>query len=161
MNYLIVIILYRLARTLKTPPYTDAELSQRQVVAAEGFQAVIDQVLSIGFEVANSIFSTLGPRSALGEDALETYNRTYNLLRSISHALSPLVWGDKYMKDGVDPFQALTVHATAIPRWIVEAKPTMNLANTVRRAPLSRKAMKLYWDQNRKTAHTEALNSHI
>lgn len=105
-----------------------------------------DQVLPTGFEVANIIFPTLGPQSALGEDALETYNRTYNLLRSISHVLSPTRWGDKYTEDGVDPFQALTVHATAIPRWMVEAKPTTNLANTMRLAPLPRKVMELYWD---------------
>ena len=44
LNYLMATILYRLAHTLKTPPsYTDAQLSQRQVATAEGFQAVTNQ----------------------------------------------------------------------------------------------------------------------
>ena len=95
--------------------YTNAERSQRQATAAENFKDVTKQVLPTGFEVADIIFPALGPQTALGEDSLEAYNRIYNLLRSISHALAPTKWGDKFTKDGAQPFQSLTVHATAIP----------------------------------------------
>lgn len=161
-NYLMATILYRLFTTLQTPPsYTNAELSQCQAAAAEGFKAVNDQRLPTGFDVVNIIFSTLGPQSALGKDALKTYNRTYNLLRSISHALSPSRWKNKYMKENVDPFHPLSIHVTAIPRWMMQAKTTNNLGSSMRAPPLPSKKIKLLWDRARKIAHTEALGAHI
>ena len=162
MKYLMATILYRLAHHLNAPPsFTDAEISQRQAAAAENFRAVTKQALPTGFEVGKVIFPTLGPQIALGEDKLEAYNRTYNLLRSVSHVLAPTRWSDKYTKDGADPFQTLNVHATAIPRWMVEVKPTTDLANTMRSAPLPQKSIRLCWDRTKKTAHTEALTTHI
>ena len=44
---------------------------------------------------------------------------------------------------------------------MIKVKPTVNLASTMRAAPLPPKAMKLLWDRKRKTVHAEALKSHI
>ena len=116
INYLMATILYRLSATLQTPPVcTNAQLAQRQAATAEGFEAINKQLLPIGFDVINIIFPTLGPQSDLGEDTLETYNRTYNLLRSILYSLSPSRWKDKYIKGNVDHFHPLIIYTSAIP----------------------------------------------
>ena len=167
LSYLMATLLYRLAETIQSSPssYTDAEVARRQEAAAEGFHQVTKAVLPTGFDVRSVIFPRLGPHTDMGEDVLEVYNRTYNLLRSISHSLQASIWNEKFAKASGDPFQSLNIHASSIPQWmVVSAKPISNFsnfANLMRTPPLPPKTITLLWERSRKTIHTEAMNAHI
>lgn len=90
--------------TLRSPPaaYTTTELSARQAAAAETFKRVNKTIMPTGFDLTAIVFPTLGHRMDLGEHDLERYNRTYNLLRGISHVFAPTRWKEKFVKPEKD-----------------------------------------------------------
>lgn len=99
LNYLMATLLYRLTQMLRSRPAFDStELSQRQDAAAKAFQEVTNVRAPTGFDLTTIKFPVL-----------EAYNRTYKLIRSVSHMLAPLRRQEKFAEHR-NPFQALPIH---------------------------------------------------
>ena len=147
LNYLMATLLYRLTQILRSRPALNSiEMTQRQDAAAKAFQEVTNIRAPTGFDLTTIKFPVL-----------EAYNRTYNLIRSVSHMLAPSRW-QEMVAEHRNPFQALPIHPTSIPQWMVTAKPTKNLASSLRTPRLPTKCIMLSWDRTKKTKHTAKLS---
>ena len=77
-NYLIIALLCRLAKILKSfLSYTDAELAQPQAIAAKEFHGITKKILFTGFNVVNIVLPRFKPQIDTGEDTLKVYNHCH------------------------------------------------------------------------------------
>ena len=102
------------------------------------------------------VAAVLGPRTDLGEDRLESYNRAYNIIRAVGYLSTKSRWKETI---GKTPFPDRAMHPTWIPQWMV-ALPKAPLA-TAETPKLRRKKIILVHDLHKKTKHTADLRSHI